>query len=760
MKHNATISTAPRGHCSACGAPLRLSRHGLCSRCLMGAVFPGEADAAESLLPEEMAGTFPGFEIRGLVGRGGMGAIYEAWETGLERRVALKLLPPDLLRLADFFDRFQREARLMAQLDHPNVARVFGSGITDAGQAFIVMEFIEGVAVTEYAAAHGLNGRARLALFLQIAAGVEHAHQMGIVHRDLKPSNILVTEAALVKVIDFGLAKGLAQAGDASVLWHSNKASPGTPGYMSPEQLAGEASDTRADIYSLGMVLGELLRDQTATGIALAEWNAIIRKAVTENPAGRYPTVNAFAEEVRRHLTHQAVQALSHTRWYRLRKYGRRHRMGLAATALLALLAMLGVAGILRESVRARQAERLAADQSRRGGKLIGFMLDELHDKLKPVGRLDILESTVVKVEAFYAHSESAEQPGSLRHRARAMLLLGKIHSSQGLAESMDNVKESIRLYGLALAAAPGNDEWLDELAQAWNSLAVMRHSRHDRPGADAAYQKALEVNSLALAREPAKSTWLDRRASILHNQGSLRWHQGLHAEAEKSYGEALTLWQDLLLLQPHQPEWMEHLATLHQSMAQQHGERGDLDSAQQANGEALAMRRRLLALNPKDPARQDSLADILQNTTEVHLGRGELSQAEAGLAEYRPIREKLVTLDPGNAIWRCRLFEAWLNEGKLRELQGQQEAALQAFRQALDLGQALLTEGRATNEIRISCWWTLKQSFQLAQLLAKRESEAGNTGAAQRHQKLSEELSARIAAHPEREKPGNSAKE
>ena len=413
--------TAPQDApgCPQCGAPPAASLGGLCPRCLVDAVFadPGVAEPES----EDLAGAFPGFEVRRAVGSGGMGAVYEAWEYALERRVALKLLPQELLRQADFFDRFQREARLMAQLDHPNVARVFGSGVTDAGQAYIAIEFIEGVALTEHADSRNAHAAERISLFLQVAAGMEHAHQKGVVHRDLKPSNILVTAEGLVKVIDFGLARGLAQPGDTTALWRSREASPGTPGYMSPEQCAGEVSDTRADVFSLGVVLDELLRRQApaASQTTRAEWQAIVARAIAPDPAARYPNVHALAEDLRRHLNHRAVEAMPATTGYRLRKYVRRHRLGLALAAAGALLVFAVVAAIVRESIRAHAAERLASERLRGGERLIEFMLDDLHDRLKPVGSLDILETTTAKVEEFYATSEEGDHPASVRHRAR-----------------------------------------------------------------------------------------------------------------------------------------------------------------------------------------------------------------------------------------------------------------------------------------------------------------------------------------------------
>lgn len=686
-----------RSACPDCAASAR----GLCSACLLEGVFADDHDeTSEASAASELADPLPGLEIRRFVGRGGMGAVYEAWEPALDRRVAVKLLPPDLMAREDFFDRFQREARVMARLDHPRVARVFGTGVADSGQAYIIMEFLEGEAVIKHVADHESSVRERLDLFLQVAEGVEHAHQKGVVHRDLKPSNILVTEAGSAKVIDFGLAKAVAEAGDGEALWLSAKATGGTPGYMSPEQLAGQPSDTRADVYSLGVLLRELLEGQPAARGNRLEWDAIIGKATENDPDARYASVGEMAEDLRRHLTHLPLRALPIKRWRRAAKFHRRHRLGLSVTYGLAVLALLGLAAILRESFRARQAERAAAAELRRGEQLIEFMLDELHDKLKPVGRLDVLESTAVKVGEYYAEPGRELRPESMRHRARAVFLLGKIRGAQ-VRPTQDLFQESIQLYDRAVAAAPEETEWLEELTQAWNSLAVSRHFAEDWTSAEETYLRALEVNARALAKNPANPRWRDRRASILHNLGSLRLHRGRLDEAARSYEEALTLWRKLLGEDSASVDCLEHLAVLHQSRAQLHEQRGQLDLTRSENAEALALRRRVLALSPDDPDRQTHLADILQNISEVQVKLGELDAAETAIREYRAIREKLVALDPENAGWRIRLFDVHFNEGNLREKQGRPALARSAFRKAVAIGEALLKEGRASREVK-----------------------------------------------------------
>ena len=238
--------------CPRCGAALPASTPvGVCPICLVSRSFATLDDA------EDAPADFGDFVFGALLGRGGMGTVYRARQKSLEREVALKLLPLELLDDEEFLERFEREARLMARLTHPGIARVFEAGISDAGQPYLAMELVAGEPLTVFVKARGLTLRARLDLFGQVCDAVQHAHQRGIIHRDLKPSNILVGEQ--VKVIDFGLARPAEDVGADPAVWRSQAHAVGTPAYMSPEQAGGGEVDTRTDVYSLGVLLCELI---------------------------------------------------------------------------------------------------------------------------------------------------------------------------------------------------------------------------------------------------------------------------------------------------------------------------------------------------------------------------------------------------------------------------------------------------------------------------------------------------------------------
>lgn len=204
------------------------------------------------------------YRLLELIGEGGMGQVWLAEQKQpVRRRVALKLIKAGM-NTREVVARFESERQALALMDHPAIAKVFDAESTPEGRPYFVMEFVVGVHITDYCDQHKLTMRQRLELFILVCEGVQHAHQKAIIHRDLKPSNILVTEVdgkPLPRIIDFGLAKAVSQGFDAGTMFMQVGAVVGTLGYMSPEQagLAGEDIGTRTDVYSLGVVLYELL---------------------------------------------------------------------------------------------------------------------------------------------------------------------------------------------------------------------------------------------------------------------------------------------------------------------------------------------------------------------------------------------------------------------------------------------------------------------------------------------------------------------
>ncbi len=262
---------ADSSRCSRCGAAKPADAP--CPHCLLelGLSLPGERDArgrqprAAAPDPAELAHHFPGLELLELIGQGGMGVVYRARHRKLDRVVALKLLAPGLAGDPAFAERFLREARAMARLDHPNIVAVHDFGETD-GLCWLLMEFVDGTNLRQALASGALTPAQALAIVPQLCDALQAAHELGVVHRDIKPENVLLDRSGKVKIADFGLAK-LSGAGEFEPGLTSTAAAMGTLHYMAPEQLVGSREvDHRADIFSLGVVFYEMLTGQLPLG--------------------------------------------------------------------------------------------------------------------------------------------------------------------------------------------------------------------------------------------------------------------------------------------------------------------------------------------------------------------------------------------------------------------------------------------------------------------------------------------------------------
>jgi len=371
----------------------------------------------------EKPGTVIGpYKLLEQIGEGGFGYVYMAdQQAPVRRRVALKIIKPGM-DTKEVLARFKAEQQALALMDHANIARVLDAGATEAGRPYFVMELVRGVPITEYCDQNTLAIHERLDLFVQVCHAVQHAHQKGIIHRDIKPSNVLVTmqdARPLPKVIDFGVAKAIDRPLTQETLFTRFAEMIGTPVYMSPEQAAMTSLDidTRSDIYSLGVLLYELLTGSTPfdktrlkeaafdeirriireeeparpstristmgkTAVAVAahrhadptrlsqlirgdlDW--IVMKALEKDRTRRYETANSLALDVERYLADEPVQACPPSILYRVRKFVRRHRGAVFAASAVFLALVAGIIGTTWQMLRATDAETQAVRAAQR----------------------------------------------------------------------------------------------------------------------------------------------------------------------------------------------------------------------------------------------------------------------------------------------------------------------------------------------------------------------------------------------------------
>jgi serine/threonine protein kinase/tetratricopeptide (TPR) repeat protein len=326
------------------------------------------------------------------VGSGGMGSVWRAHRADgrYEAEVAIKFVHAAWMGQAGE-QRFQFEGRALARLNHPNIARLLDAGVAEVKQPYLVLEYVQGEPIDVYCEREQLDVRARVKLFINVLQAVAHAHANLIVHRDIKPSNVYVKSDGTVKLLDFGIAKLIDSDGEPAVHLTRASAVALTPQYAAPEQLLGQPISTVTDVYALGLLLyvlltGEhpvpkgtrssaalvqaVLTDEPARASAVSkievvpskslqgDLDNILHKAIKKNPAERYASVDAFAEDLQRYLTDQPVQARPDTAAYRVSKFIKRHRVG-TALGSLALLAL--TASVVIATVQAARAERAAA---------------------------------------------------------------------------------------------------------------------------------------------------------------------------------------------------------------------------------------------------------------------------------------------------------------------------------------------------------------------------------------------------------------
>jgi WD40 repeat protein/tRNA A-37 threonylcarbamoyl transferase component Bud32/Flp pilus assembly protein TadD len=449
---------------------------------------PGSPEPAQ-----ETPSFIGGYQILEEIGSGGMGVVYLAEQKEpVRRRVALKIIKLGM-DTKQVIARFEVERQALALMDHSNIAKVLDAGATETGRPYFVMELVRGLKITDYCDQHSLSTVERLNLFIPVCRAVQHAHQKGVIHRDLKPSNILVTVqdgVPIPKIIDFGIAKATGQSLTDKTIFTAFEQIIGTPAYMSPEQaeMGRLDIDTRTDIYSLGVVLYELLTGRTPfetkdllragleamrrmireeepprpstrlTSLTNEELGQVAKRRKAEPPklinllrgdldwiamkalekerARRYETANGLAMDVERHLCNEAVLARPPSNLYRFQKLAQRHKVVLAAAAAVLLALILGISATSWQAWRASQAEREQANLREKSDD----------NALRAATEARLARGAAVALKIALAASEFAQAQSLISegHRSQALVYLSK-----SLSDNPTNQEALIRLADL-----------------------------------------------------------------------------------------------------------------------------------------------------------------------------------------------------------------------------------------------------------------------------------------------------------------------
>jgi tetratricopeptide (TPR) repeat protein len=660
-------------------------------------------EAAESEEPPERIGPY---RIERELGRGGMGTVYLAARADGEfrQRVAVKVLRHDLGSGADVYRRFRKERQILASLDHPHIARLLDGGTTPDGRPYFVLEAIEGAPIDAHCERLRLGAAQRLALFRTICTAVAAAHARLIVHRDLKPGNILVTADGTPKLLDFGIAKLLDPdaeevSGDAAAADDATVASVRllTPGYASPEQLRGEPVSTASDIYSLGVLLHELLTGRkplrrpdgtverpsrlAAQGEQrrlAGDLDAIVLTALAEDPRDRYGSAEQLAEDVRRHLESLPVRARRATLRLRAAKLVRRRWLAMAAGAAFLVLGTAFTATTVVQSARLA-LERDKAEQA------LGFLVDlfEVSDPARARGA-EVTAREVLDRGARRIESELADRP---EVQATLLFSLGRVYRNlgePGRAEPL--LRSSVDLRRGLAGGSPA------ELAASLHELADLLQARGAYDDAEACYREALALRQRSFGGEhPAVAASLNGLADLLHDKGDL-------PAAEPLYRQALAVRQRLF--RPPHPDLAESLNHLALLLHDQ----GRYAEAEPLYRDALAMRRTLLGEDHPE------VAVSLQNLAALLQAHGRLAEAEPLFRRAVEIQERV--LGPEHRD----LAASRMNLAMLLRAQGDAATAEPLLRHAL------ASPGAASDPVLVA---TLRHDLGLVLVELARDREA-----------------------------------
>jgi len=703
-------------------------------------------EAAESLPPEAAESVIGrrigAYRVSGLVGHGGMGAVYAAVrdDDQYRKQVALKLVKRGMD--TDFvLSRFRHERQILAGLEHAHIARLLDGGTTEDGLPYFVMEYVEGQAITHYCETKRLSVPERLRLFRLVCSAVQYAHQNLVVHRDLKPSNILVSVEGAPKLLDFGIAKLLhPELSPEAPTQTATGMRLMTPDYASPEQVRGLPITTASDIYSLGVVLYELLtgerpyqfknysppeiervicqteteRPSVAVGRGkdapaklrkqlAGDLDNIVLMAMRKEPERRYQSVEQFSEDIRRHLEGRPVMARQDTLGYRAGKFVRRNKLSLAAAALV-ILSLVG--GIVATTYQARRAER----RFQQVRKLANTFLFDFHDKIELLPGSTEAREMVVKTALEYLDSLAREAAGDPALELEWAVAYRKVADVQGYpyAPSLGHTEAAVQSYQKSVSLAQklvaqdaANPAVRRALAAGDYKLGVMKAESGDKPAGVVAMRAALQVAE-PLAQQTGDPLDMALVENCYVRIGYVLLETGNAAGALQSFRRSQELTERRAAAHPSDRAQFA-VATCRMDIGQVLGDTGDpagaLENYQQAQRTFAA----LVAKEPMQPNYRRNLHVAYERLGNYsgHPRSINLGDRQAALKYFQQafaLEEELVAADPKNAQARLGLADSYERlAGLLAESDPAQSAQL--YRQALALTRALLEA--APNEFR-----------------------------------------------------------
>lgn len=615
-------------------------------------------------------GRIDGYEIIREIGQGGMGTVYLARRAdgSFDKTVAIKLVKRGMDTNA-VLKRFLVERSILAQLEHPNIAGLIDGGTTENGLPYFVMEYVDGLPITKYCDANDLSIRERLKLFQKVCAAISYAHANLVVHRDVKPSNILVTRDGTPKLLDFGIAKLLHPDPSETAEATATMFRILTPEYASPEQIGGQPITTAADVYSLGVVLYELLcgtrpykiksrlSDEAAREILTAEpvkpssvvsarishsvspadpktndgrhstneglvsniqtprslrgdLDNIVLKAIRKEPERRYASVQEFSEDIRRHLAGLPVTATADTKIYRFKKFVRRHSAGVAAGGLIALTLIAATTITGWQAIAARRERDKAEQRFNEVRQLTRTITFEYYDEIiKLPGSTPLLEK-MVKDTATY----------------------------------LDN-----------LAAESSDPELLSEIATTYQKIGDVQGNPYqgnlgNTDGAIENYKKSLAIREKLATGNPSNTQMQRDLAKSYESSGDMLWVIGSYRDAHQNYEKSLNIHSRLAEADPGNADEMYETGRARHRIGQALSRQGNYDGAWESFDLGLQKFQEVVSLAPTVGKYRRGLGSAYCKLGDVAFARKDWQSALENHRQAHEIWSALAAAEPQKA--------------------------------------------------------------------------------------------------------------